>query len=178
METTHIIPNLTPEQKERCREVLDKHSLPDARSILAEPPPRGLGIDISNPTLCRLKKRLELEDNLAERVDIHAHAGVLARTEKNEDVRKAAIETLADKAFQLSLSKDPAMLQTACRILQYVDKLEKSATPNYDLAELRLQVAKRVIHRLDEFNTFRSDKTISVERLILMIADRLFDPIK
>src|SRR4051812_9281239 len=177
METTHIIPNLTPEQKERCREVLDKHSLPDARSILAEPPPRGLGIDVSNPTLCRLKKRLELEDNLAERVDIHAHAGVLARTEKNTDVRKAAIETLADKAFQLSLSNDPATRQTAYLILQNVEKKQKSAALNYKLAEHPIQVTKLIIHRLDNFNTFRADKTINMERLILMIADRLLDPI-
>ena len=40
METIHIIPNLTQEQKERCREVLDKNSLSDARAILADSPPR------------------------------------------------------------------------------------------------------------------------------------------
>jgi hypothetical protein len=178
METTHIIPNLTQEQKERCREVLDKNSLPDARAILADSPPRGIGIDMSNPTLCRLKKRLQMEDFVAERVDIHASAGLLARAEKNDEVRKAAIEVLKDKAFQLSLSNDPGQLQTACRILHHIHDLEKSNTPNYDLAELRLQVAKRVIHRLDEFNTLRGNKTISVERLIVMIADRLFMPVQ
>jgi hypothetical protein len=45
---------------------------------------------------------------------------------------------------------------------------------NYDKATLRLQIAKRVVHALDDFNTVRAKHGMTMEGLMAIIADRLF----
>src|SRR5207244_4420520 len=112
---TPIIQNLTPEQLDSCREILDEHSFTDARDILAEPPPRGIGVTMSRATLCRLKKRLELEEVLSERQHIASDAGnILAPEETTAKIRQASFQTLRDKAFRLALSNEAEKLRLAC----------------------------------------------------------------
>jgi hypothetical protein len=82
IDATPIIQNLTPEQLDSCREILDEHSFTDARDILAEPPPRGIGVTMSRATLCRLKKRLELDEVLSERQHIASDAGNILAPEE------------------------------------------------------------------------------------------------
>jgi hypothetical protein len=178
IDATPIIQNLTPEQLDSCREILDEHSFTDARDILAEPPPRGIGVTMSRATLCRLKKRLELEEVLSERQHIASDAGnILAPEETTAKIRQASFQTLRDKAFRLALSNEAEKLRLACRILQHVDKFEKGAARNIDMAEFHLKIAKRVLRRLDEFESIRSNKSYTEERIVTMFVDRLFDPL-
>jgi hypothetical protein len=178
IDTMPIVQNLTPDQMDLCREILAKNPLSAARDILTEPPPRGLGLNISRATVGRIKQRLQLEDALSERQHIQADAAdILAPEESTAKIRGATFQMLRDKAFRLTLSEDPEHLQVACRILQQIERCEKSAARNIDLGELRLKTAKRVLRRLDEFETIRSNKTYSEERIVTMFADRLFDPL-
>ena len=113
----------------------------------------------------------ELFDQRADATDI------LAAEESTAKIRGATFQMLRDKAFRLALSDDPEHLQVACRIVQQIERSEKSAARNIDLGELRLKVARRVLRRLEEFETIRSNKSYSEERIVTMFADRLFDPL-
>lgn len=178
METTkQTVPNLTPEQRERCREVLETHTLHNACEVLAEPPPIGIGARISPATACRLKRSLALEQVLDERADLRSQAEVLAREEKSEHVRDAAIQLVRERAFQCALSGEANLLQLS-RVLQQLDQLEKRAPAAPDLAALRLQVAKRALLRLDDLGAIRSNKALNAEQQTLMVADRLFGELR
>jgi hypothetical protein len=173
MQNTYVVPNLTPEQRERCREVLDQQTLQAACDTLAQPPPAGIGVRMSLSTASRLKKSFELEDFLLERADIHSQAEILAREQKNEHLRQAALQTVREKVFQLALSRDANLLHIS-RVLQQLDRLEKTVAPALDLTALRLQVSKRALLRLGDLNVIRSNKALTPEQQMLMVADRLF----
>jgi hypothetical protein len=102
-----IIPNLTAEQWEQCRVVLEEQSLRDAQKVLAQPPPQGIGIHMSVATLGRLKQRLALEDFFDQRQDTRLQTDALAQAEKAAHVQDATVEMLRQKAFQLALSHNP-----------------------------------------------------------------------
>jgi hypothetical protein len=120
----------------------------------------------------------ELDEVLSERQHIASDAGnILAPEETTARIRQASFQTLRDKAFRLALSNDAEKLRLACRILQHVDKFEKGAGCNIDMAELRLKISKRVLRRLDELESIRSNKSYTEEHIITMFADRLFDPL-
>src|SRR5205814_4497582 len=122
-----IIPNLTPEQWERCREVLEEQSLRDARKSLAQPMPQGIGIDVSVATLGRLKQKLALEDFFHQREDTRLQTDALAQAEKAAHVQDATVDMLRQKAFHLALSKDPDDQQRACRILRELVLIERDS---------------------------------------------------
>jgi hypothetical protein len=120
----YIIPNLSDEQKKRARQILEKESFSIAREILAEPPPSGLGMELSKATLSRLKQRLELEDQLASMADLRPQAGAIATEQPVGDLRAASLVLLKEKAFQLALSNDPTAIELSCRILRSLQRLE------------------------------------------------------
>jgi hypothetical protein len=99
-----IIPNLTAEQWEHCREVLEELSLRDAQKLLAQPPPQGISIYMSVATLGRVKQKLALEDFFDQRQDTRLQTDALAQAEKAAHVQDATVEMLRQKAFQLALS--------------------------------------------------------------------------
>lgn len=94
----HIIPNLSREEKDRVRSILEMENATPAIETLAQPAPAGIGIRMSNATLSRLKQKLESEAILCERGDIREQANALAREEKNQDLRLAAATLLREKS--------------------------------------------------------------------------------
>jgi hypothetical protein len=174
--TTPVLQELTPEQRQRCRELLEENTFQKAREILAQPEPAGIGINFSVGTFSRLKQQLELEDFFHQRQDTRSQTDALAQGEKAAHVQDVAVEMLRQKAFQLAFSKDPDDHQRACRMLRELALVERDSAhrKNYDMATLRLQIAKRVVHALDDFVTLRTRPGMTMERLMATIADRLF----
>jgi hypothetical protein len=185
MNPSHIIPNLSDEQKEIARRILQKHDFPTALELLAEPPPNGIGIQMSKATLSRLKRRLELEAQLAELGDARSQATAIAREKQLDELQTASLVLLKEKAFQLALSNDPLGLELSCRILRDLHRMEKSAAVPPTTAmpensqvrteEFRLEIARTVLLHFGEIGSVRGNPGLSEERKLQMIRERLFN---
>jgi hypothetical protein len=174
MNTSHIIPNLTDEQKEIARRILQRHDFLTALELLAESPPNGIGIEMSKATLSRLKRRLELEAQLAELGDARSQATAIAREKQIDELQTASLVLLKEKAFQLALSNDPLGLELSCRILRDLHRMEKSVpvaptTSPPEQSQIRteeqcLEIAQTVLLHFAEIGSIRGNPGWSEER--------------
>ena len=181
---THIIPKLTAEQKELVRDVLEREQRNLWIDRLALIPPAGLGIRMSQSTLYRLKRQLELEEDLSDRESIKEQARAVANEEQNATLESAAITLLREKAFALAASEDAADLRTASRIVQQLAALQKrnakpdlseKKEPVYEQTEaFRLEIARLALLRFGEIGSIRGNKALSEERKHQLVMERLF----
>jgi hypothetical protein len=181
---THIIPKLTAEQKELVRDVLEREQRNLWIDRLALTPPAGLGIRMSQSTLYRLKRQLELEEDLSDRDSIKEQARAVANEEQNASLESAAITLLREKAFALAASEDAADLRTASRIVQQLAALQKrnakpdlheKKEPVYEQTEaFRLKIARFALLRFGEIGSIRGNKALSEERKDQLVMERLF----
>ena len=181
---THIRPKLTAEQKELVRDVLEKEQRNLWIDRLALAPPVGLGIRMSQSTLYRLKRQLELEEDLSDRESIKEQARAVANEEQNVSLESAAITLLREKAFALAASEDAADLRTASRIVQQLAATQKKSSkieryekkePVYEQTEaFRLEIARLALLRFGEIGSIRGNKALSEERKQQLIMERLF----
>jgi hypothetical protein len=182
---THIIPKLTAEQKELVRDVLEREQRNLWIDRLALIPPAGLGIRMSQSTLYRLKRQLELEEDLSDRDSIKEQARAVANEEQNATLESAAITLLREKAFALAASEDAADLWTASRIVQQLAAVQKrnakrdlheKKEPVYEQTEaFRLEIARLALLRFGEIGSIRGNKALSEERKHQLVMERLFN---
>ena len=182
---THIIPKLTAEQKELVRDVLEREQRNLWIDRLALTPPAGLGIRMSQSTLYRLKRQLELEEDLSDRESIKEQARAVANEEQNATLESAAITLLREKAFALAASEDATDLRTASRIVQQLAATQKKSSkierhekkePVFEETEaFRLKIARLVLLLFAEIGSIRGNKTLSEDRKHQLVMERLFN---
>jgi hypothetical protein len=181
MNDNSIIPTLTREQKDSVRLVLETEAPHMVLPRLALAAPAGIGVRMSRATLYRLKKELQLEEDLSDRESIRAKASAVANEEQNPNLKTASLILLREKAFRLAASESPADLRTACAILRQIETVPgengTKAIAQFEPSEqFRLEVARLALFRFGEIGSIRGNQSLSDERKQRMIADRLFPP--
>lgn len=179
MNPNYIIPQLTKEQKDIARRILQKESGATALALLAEPPPNGIGLQISKATFFRLKQRLELEAQLAELGDIRPQAAAIAAEKPLEDLDIASRVLLKEKAFQLVLSNDPFGIDLSCRILRNLQRLEQAAASRPDPSrvseEVRLHVAALMLRFQPHFDLIQAQSSLSFDEKAHLLSHKLLE---
>lgn len=176
MKSNCIISLLTKEQKDIARPILEKESCTKAAEILAEPPPKGIGLSMSRATANRLKERLELEKHLDDMGDTAPEAAGIAAEKPVGDFPAATLVLLKEKAFKLVLSNDPFAIDLSCRILRHLCRLEpagSAAAPLLTL-ELCLRIAEKVLFHANDLASVHTDGALDHKGRVQIVAEMLF----